>query len=85
MSWPVSLWRTSYSKGTVSTRFPSSFLTLPIQISGAPPRGLQFLLGTPSSRALYDTIVMANLGYFQLKATPGAWLLTLREVFPPVH
>lgn len=26
-----------------------------------------------------DTIVMANLGYFQLKANPGAWLLKLRH------
>lgn len=26
-----------------------------------------------------DTIVMANLGYFQLKANPGAWLLKLRN------
>lgn len=26
-----------------------------------------------------DTIVMANLGYFQLKANPGAWLLRLRQ------
>ena len=26
-----------------------------------------------------DTIVMANLGYFQLKANPGVWYLNLRE------
>lgn len=26
-----------------------------------------------------DTIVMANLGYFQLKANPGAMILRLRE------
>ncbi|KAG7261730.1 hypothetical protein CRUP_023717 [Coryphaenoides rupestris] len=26
-----------------------------------------------------DTIVMANLGYFQLKANPGAWTLKLRK------
>lgn len=26
-----------------------------------------------------DTIVMANLGYFQLKANPGAWILRLRQ------
>ncbi len=29
--------------------------------------------------AQFDTIVMANLGYFQLKAHPGAWLLRLRK------
>ncbi|KAH8364725.1 hypothetical protein KR084_010742 [Drosophila pseudotakahashii] len=47
--------------------------------SGAPPRGLQLVLGTPSQPTLVDTIVMANLGYFQLKANPGAWSLRLRE------
>lgn len=47
--------------------------------SGAPPRGLQLVLGTKAQPALVDTIVMANLGYFQLKANPGAWTLRLRE------
>ncbi|MFH4973666.1 hypothetical protein AB6A40_000375 [Gnathostoma spinigerum] len=47
--------------------------------SGNPPRGLQFTLGTPTDPVMYDTIVMANLGYFQLKANPGAWILQLRE------
>lgn len=28
---------------------------------------------------MVDTIVMANLGYFQLKAYPGEWLLRLRQ------
>lgn len=28
---------------------------------------------------MVDTIVMANLGYFQLKANPGEWLLKLRQ------
>ncbi|XP_050006327.1 UDP-glucose:glycoprotein glucosyltransferase 2 isoform X2 [Alexandromys fortis] len=44
-----------------------------------PPQGLQFTLGTKSNPAVVDTIVMANLGYFQLKANPGAWTLKLRE------
>uniref|UniRef100_A0A0B7A3W1 UDP-glucose:glycoprotein glucosyltransferase thioredoxin-like domain-containing protein n=1 Tax=Arion vulgaris TaxID=1028688 RepID=A0A0B7A3W1_9EUPU len=44
-----------------------------------PPRGLQFVLGTNSTPAMVDTIVMANLGYFQLKANPGLWHLNLRE------
>lgn len=44
-----------------------------------PPRGLQFVLGTKNNPAYYDTIVMANLGYFQLKASPGAWSLRLRH------
>ncbi|XP_045201595.2 UDP-glucose:glycoprotein glucosyltransferase 1-like isoform X2 [Mercenaria mercenaria] len=47
--------------------------------TGQPPRGLQFVLGTNSSDIVQDTIVMANLGYFQLKATPGAWTLNLRK------
>ena len=47
--------------------------------SGQPPRGLQFTLGTSSKTVMVDTIVMANLGYFQLKANPGVWVLRLRE------
>lgn len=46
--------------------------------SGAPPRGLQFTLGPKETPVVVDTIVMANLGYFQLKANPGAWTLKLR-------
>jgi UDP-glucose:glycoprotein glucosyltransferase len=48
-------------------------------LSGSPPRGLQFILGTESTPEMLDTIVMANLGYFQLKASPGAWILQLRD------
>uniref|UniRef100_F1KR85 UDP-glucose:glycoprotein glucosyltransferase 1 n=1 Tax=Ascaris suum TaxID=6253 RepID=F1KR85_ASCSU len=47
--------------------------------SGTPPRGLQFTLGIRNNPTMYDTIVMANLGYFQLKANPGAWILRLRS------
>lgn len=47
--------------------------------TGQPPRGLQFTLGMKNDPVLVDTIVMANLGYFQLKANPGAWLLRLRK------
>ncbi|XP_004463622.2 UDP-glucose:glycoprotein glucosyltransferase 2 [Dasypus novemcinctus] len=43
------------------------------------PRGLQFTLGTKNKPVIVDTIVMANLGYFQLKANPGAWVLKLRQ------
>ncbi|RCN41202.1 hypothetical protein ANCCAN_12840 [Ancylostoma caninum] len=49
------------------------------EVSGSPPRGLQFVLGTAVNPTQFDTIVMANLGYFQLKANPGAWVLQLRE------
>ena len=46
---------------------------------GTPPRGLQITLGTETNPVIVDTIVMANLGYFQLKANPGAWVLRLRQ------
>ena len=47
--------------------------------TGSPPRGLQFILGTKEQEVVVDTIVMANLGYFQFKANPGAWILKLRH------
>ncbi|XP_034947696.1 UDP-glucose:glycoprotein glucosyltransferase [Chelonus insularis] len=46
---------------------------------GNPPRGLQITLGTEMQPIMVDTIVMANLGYFQLKANPGEWVLRLRQ------
>ncbi|RIB10779.1 Glycosyltransferase Family 24 protein [Gigaspora rosea] len=47
--------------------------------TNSPPSGLQLILGTNNYPAMVDTIVMANLGYFQLKANPGVWTLQLRE------
>ncbi|CAG8454088.1 447_t:CDS:10, partial [Racocetra fulgida] len=47
--------------------------------TNSPPSGLQLLLGTNNYPAMVDTIVMANLGYLQLKANPGVWTLRLRE------
>jgi UDP-glucose:glycoprotein glucosyltransferase len=41
------------------------------------PRGVQLHLGTPSHPHVKDTLVMSNLGYFQLKAAPGVWNLKL--------
>ena len=51
------------------------------QSTGNPPRGLQIVLaqGDRHANVIGDTIVMANLGYFQLKAKPGSWKLALRE------
>lgn len=45
------------------------------------PRGLQFVLSatTNASSFAMDTIVMANLGYFQFKAEPGVWEVGLRS------
>ena len=45
--------------------------------SGAPPRGLQLVLD--DGKQTVDTLVMANLGYYQLKANPGIWNLSIRE------
>lgn len=45
----------------------------------SPPRGLQFEISSPSNSEKKDTLVMANLGYFQLKARPGVWNLGLRR------
>ncbi|XP_042473077.1 UDP-glucose:glycoprotein glucosyltransferase-like [Zingiber officinale] len=42
-----------------------------------PPRGLQLILGTKRVPHLVDTLVMANLGYWQMKVSPGVWYLQL--------
>ena len=41
------------------------------------PRGVQLVLGTEEEPAMVDTVVMAIMGYFQLKARPGAFALQL--------
>jgi len=46
--------------------------------NGPPPRGVQLLLGTEKDPHFADTIIMANLGYFQFKANPGYWSLRLQ-------
>ncbi|KAK3073090.1 killer toxin resistant protein [Teratosphaeriaceae sp. CCFEE 6253] len=46
---------------------------------GPPPRGAQLVLGTESKPHAADTIIMANLGYFQFKANPGVYNLTLQK------
>ena len=45
----------------------------------APPRGLQITLKSPNGELLDETIVMANLGYFQFKAQPGLWNFAIKE------
>lgn len=45
---------------------------------GPPPRGVQLFLGTEKDPHFADTIIMANLGYFQFKANPGFWKLQLQ-------
>ncbi|KAK2743249.1 hypothetical protein FQN57_004938 [Myotisia sp. PD_48] len=46
--------------------------------ANTPPRGVQLLLGTKEDPHFADTIIMANLGYFQFKAQPGHWQITLK-------
>eukprot|EP00045_Choanoeca_perplexa_P016030 m.211199 g.211199 ORF g.211199 m.211199 type:complete len:1566 (-) comp17147_c0_seq4:48-4745(-) len=68
--------------GDVYSLFRLSYLTVEGACNDAatraPTAGLQLQLGTPLSGPLYDTLVMANLGYFQLKSQPGAWHLSMR-------
>lgn len=47
--------------------------------TGPPPRGVQLLLGTEKDPHYADTIIMANLGYFQFKANPGYWKIQLKS------
>jgi UDP-glucose:glycoprotein glucosyltransferase len=46
---------------------------------GPPPRGAQLVLGTKLDPHFADTIIMANLGYFQFKANPGIYNLALQK------
>ena len=45
----------------------------------APPSGAQLVLGTEKDPHSSDTIIMANLGYFQFKANPGFYNIQLQE------
>lgn len=44
-----------------------------------PPRGAQLVLGTSRNSHAADTIIMANLGYFQFKANPGYYKISLED------
>ncbi|MCJ1471370.1 UDP-glucose:glycoprotein glucosyltransferase 2 [Lambiella insularis] len=46
---------------------------------GTAPRGVQLLLGTEKDPHFADTLIMANLGYFQFKANPGYWKIGLQS------
>ncbi|XP_076857427.1 UDP-glucose:glycoprotein glucosyltransferase 2 isoform X2 [Brachyhypopomus gauderio] len=91
-SWMVEAVRSSYDldnihlqevNGVVKAEYELEYLLLEGHCfdmsSGQPPRGLQFTLGMKQEPLMQDTIVMANLGYFQLKANPGAWILRFRK------
>ncbi|AEO67685.1 glycosyltransferase family 24 protein [Thermothielavioides terrestris NRRL 8126] len=47
--------------------------------SGQPPRGVQLVLSTEKDSHFADTIIMANIGYFQFKANPGVYSIRLKE------
>lgn len=49
------------------------------ETGGNPPRGVQLLLGTELDPHFDDTIIMANIGYFQFKANPGYYNIHLKE------
>jgi UDP-glucose:glycoprotein glucosyltransferase len=44
----------------------------------APPAGVQLVLSTDKDPLYADTIIMANLGYFQFKANPGHYNMKLK-------
>uniref|UniRef100_A0A8C9WSP1 UDP-glucose ceramide glucosyltransferase-like 1 n=1 Tax=Scleropages formosus TaxID=113540 RepID=A0A8C9WSP1_SCLFO len=91
-SWMVEAVRSSYDLDNIHLQEVSSVVMAEYELeyllleghcfdqsTGQPPRGLQFTLGMTRDPLMQDTIVMANLGYFQLKANPGAWILKLRK------
>ncbi|XXH01202.1 Glycosyl phosphatidyl inositol protein transamidase complex subunit [Hypoxylon texense] len=49
------------------------------ETTGSPPRGVQLLLSTERDPHFDDTIIMANIGYFQFKANPGYYNIHLKE------
>ncbi|KAK3689965.1 glycosyltransferase family 24 protein [Podospora appendiculata] len=47
--------------------------------AGSPPRGVQLVLATEKDPHFADTIIMANIGFFQFKANPGVFNIRLKE------
>lgn len=47
--------------------------------AGQPPRGAELILSTEKNPHFADTIIMANLGYFQFKANPGFFKIQLKS------
>ncbi|KAG6034980.1 hypothetical protein E4U19_005228 [Claviceps sp. Clav32 group G5] len=47
--------------------------------TGSPPRGAQLVLATEAQPDITDTIIMANLGFFQFKANPGLYHIQLKD------
>ncbi|CEJ82885.1 hypothetical protein VHEMI02927 [[Torrubiella] hemipterigena] len=49
------------------------------EVEGGAPRGAQLVLGTKTDDHVTDTIIMANLGFFQFKANPGFYNIRLKD------
>jgi UDP-glucose:glycoprotein glucosyltransferase len=47
--------------------------------TSGPPAGTQLVLSAGKNSRVGDTIIMANLGYFQFKANPGHYNIDLKE------
>ncbi|KXJ89341.1 UDP-glucose:glyco protein glucosyltransferase [Microdochium bolleyi] len=47
--------------------------------NNSPPRGAQLVLGTKQDAHSADTLIMANIGYFQFKANPGYYNIELKD------
>ena len=45
----------------------------------SPARGLQLQLAAQHGKPVDDTLIVENLGYLQLKATPGVYHLEIRD------
>jgi UDP-glucose:glycoprotein glucosyltransferase len=48
-------------------------------LGGQPPRGAEVVLATEKDPHFADTMIMANLGYFQFKANPGYYNIKLKS------
>ena len=49
-----------------------------VSSKGTPPRGAELVLSTEKKLHFADTIIMANLGYFQFKVNPGLFKINLK-------
>jgi UDP-glucose:glycoprotein glucosyltransferase len=73
--------RPSESRQPIESTFQLKHILIEGHVTDANtrPRGLQFVLKAPNQSIVDDTITMANLGYFQLKASPGVWSVAIRN------
>jgi len=53
--------------------------------NGSPGAGLQLWLGNESTERVTDTVVMQNLGYFQLQANVGLWKVRMAKSHDDIY